>query len=164
MMLASVRSPGWPSTVRFLNDPRLYSASVRKSKTATIIEFPSSAVIWQPVCCESLSETELPNAVSTAFLSSARQTALVPPPPPDDEDSLGDADGEPLGDPEGDSVVVGPPPPLGRTASSASVPRPDTVLVHPATNTAASSTARAATARRATMGASSSVMPAVLPG
>src|SRR5215475_10120568 len=101
------------------------------------MEVPFSAVIWQPVVCESASETEAPNAFSTASFSSARQTSLVSSPPEGDSDPGGRADAESPGD--GDSALVGPPPP-GRTASSARVPRPVIVLPQPAENVAASST------------------------
>src|SRR6266496_3711548 len=158
MMLDSVRSAGCPATVRSLNDPCLYSARVRKSKTATIIESPFSAMIWQPVCCESLKLTGPPNVFSAASWSSALQTSFVP---PSDGDALDDPDGDWLGDSDEELVAVGL---AGWAESSARVPRPEIVFEHPTATAAASRTATAARARRATMGGSSSVTAAVRTG
>ena len=85
---------------------------------SVIIERPSSAWIWQPLLEERPNETLLPNAVSTADLSSAWHTGLVSPlplplPPPlsssgeDDEEVLGadDESSDGVGESDGEAVI-----------------------------------------------------------
>src|SRR5215213_1357241 len=125
MIVLDVFTAGLPATVSFVLPDFLYSLNFRYSKTATIIERPSSARIWQPLVDDRPKDTSVPNRSSTADLSSAWHTRL------DASSSESELDGELLEevlvgagtDPLTVGAPVSSPPPVG--TSAAIVPDPE---------------------------------------